>query len=92
LDGPTTIAGDKTKAIHIAEFGIGTLGANGIVATAFDAVRARAQIPGQGAKAMPSQSEVIETTVSAVAAELERRGPRSGSCAADPAAILRLAQ
>jgi hypothetical protein len=47
---------------------------NGIVATAFDAVRARAQIPGQGAKAMPSQSEVIETTVSAVAAELERRG------------------
>jgi hypothetical protein len=42
LDGPITIAGDKRNAIHIAEFGIGMLGANGIAATAFDAVRARA--------------------------------------------------
>jgi hypothetical protein len=32
LDGPITIAGHKTNANHIADFGIGMLGANGIVA------------------------------------------------------------
>jgi len=40
LDGPVTIAGDKTNANHITDFGIGMLGANGIVATDFDAAPA----------------------------------------------------
>jgi len=33
LDGPLTIAGGKTNANHIADFGVGMLGANRIVGT-----------------------------------------------------------
>jgi hypothetical protein len=35
LDRPITIAGDKTNANHIADFGTGMFGTNGIVATGF---------------------------------------------------------
>jgi len=41
MDGPITIAGDKTNANHIADLGIGMLGANEIVATGFCAAQAR---------------------------------------------------
>jgi hypothetical protein len=38
--GPITIAGDETDANHIADFGIGMPGANGIVGTRSDAAPA----------------------------------------------------
>jgi len=42
LEGPITIAGEETNANHIADFGIGMLGANGNIRTGFDAAPARA--------------------------------------------------
>jgi hypothetical protein len=44
LNRPITIAGDKTNANHIADFGDHMLGANAIVGIGFDAAPARAWI------------------------------------------------